>query len=88
MTEKLKTYISNMRRVVPFCLANSEGLYVGIEGHRRLARECGYAMNDFSEAEQKEFMQSSYSVIYVAGCGLRPLLDAKEWIELIKSQIK
>ena len=69
-------------------LLNPDSIYSGKEGHRRLAREVGYALNDFSEKEQKEILHSSYSSIYVIGCNLKPVLDAKEWIELLSSQIK
>ena len=58
----------------------SGGLYGGREGHLRLAREIGYALNDFDLNGQKTIISGSYSTIYVRACVLKPILDAKEWI--------
>lgn len=88
MTEKVKEYILNMRRVVPLCMSIPDGLYSGIDGHRRLARECGCALNDFSSSEQEELIKASYSSIYVIGCKLKPILSAREWMMIMRSQIK
>ena len=62
-------------------LINPDGIYYGREGHLRLARECGYALNDFQGKDRSDILHSSYSVIYVKGCNLKPLLSAKEWAE-------
>lgn len=60
-------------------------IYKNREGHLRLAREIGYALNDFSDKDKKEILKTSYSVIYVRACFLKPLLDAHEWIsEILK----
>jgi hypothetical protein len=68
-------------------LLTPNSLWSGKEGHLRLAREIGYALHDFSVKEQSEILKSSYSKIYVRACGLKPLLNAKEWIkELIKGR--
>ena len=45
-----------------------------------MAREIGPALRDFSEADSREILQTSYSFLYVRLCDLRPILDAKEWI--------
>lgn len=86
----VQKYITDMRNAVCFNnrLINPNSIYYGIEGHKRLAREIGYALNDFSEKEQKKILHSSYSSIYVIGCNLKPLLDASEWIKILSSQIK
>lgn len=41
-------------------------------------------LNDFNEAGQKTILSGSYGMIYVTGCELKPILDAKEWIEEMK----
>lgn len=84
-----KEYLSNMRNAV--CnnnkLIDPDSIYSGKEGHLRLARECGYALNDFNEEGEREILHGSYSSIYVIGCDLKPLLDAKEWInEMLKGK--
>ena len=56
------------------------GSYSGKDNHIKFAHETGYALNDFSEEAQNEILHSSYSIIYVRACNLRPLLNAKEWI--------
>jgi hypothetical protein len=55
-------------------------IYSGRDGHLRMAREIGYALNDFSEDEQRDILQDSYSKLYVKHCNLKPILDAKEWM--------
>ncbi len=56
------------------------GSYGGKSGHLRFARETGAALPDFNDEGQKEVQHSSYSVIYVRTCLLRPILDAKDWV--------
>lgn len=86
--DKVQQYIYNMRLAALNHLLNPNSIYYGIEGHKRLAREIGYALNDFTEKERQEILHSSYSCIYVIGCNLKPILDAKEWIGILESQIK
>ena len=62
------------------CLHAPGNLYYGRDGHLRLARECGYAMDDFTDEAQKVILQGSYTTIYVTRCGLRPILGAAEWL--------
>ena len=69
-----------MRAAAKSHLNNPDSIYYGEEGHLRLARECGYALRDFDKAGQAHILHGSYSVIYVSGCSLRPILDAKEWM--------
>ena len=85
-----KEYLSGMQSAVKKngLLIKPDTIYSGIEGHRRLAREIGFALNDFSKKDQEEIIHSSYSTIYVIGCNLKPLLDAKEWISIMKSSIR
>jgi hypothetical protein len=49
----------------------------------KLARETGYALNDFNEHDQCEILRSSYGSVYVRACCLKPLLSAKEWIDMM-----
>ena len=87
-TEKARKYISDMASGVKMQLSNPNSLYYGLEGHKRLARECGYALNDFDKEGQDTILKTSYSALYVRGCNLKPLLDAKEWIGIMRKQIK
>jgi hypothetical protein len=82
------TYMQSMRGVIGSHLINPNSIYYGVCGHLRFARECGCALNDFDEEGQQEILHSSYSVIYVTGCNLKPLLNAKEWITEMSKQIK
>lgn len=83
---KAKDYMNSIRSVLETKLIDPNSVYAGKQGHERLARETGYALNGFSEKEQKEIIHSSYSTIYVNKCYLRPLLDVKEWINILCSQ--
>jgi len=81
-----------IERIYMACMANYENLFIldgalykGVEGHKRLAREIGYALNDFPYDEAMSILQSSYSGIYVRACLLKPILDAKEWNEEISA---
>lgn len=87
MTEKVNQYIKNMRSAIGMHLINPDSIYYGKAGHERLARECGYALNDFNESERKELLSCSYSSIYIIGCNLKPILNASEWINIMKSQL-
>lgn len=86
--EEARDYMFRMRSAVTTSGILIRGPYDGKENHRKFAREVGYALNDFDEAGQREIMCGSYSTVYVTGCNLKPLLDAKEWNSLIRSQIK
>lgn len=87
---RIRKYCSGMRAAL--CsrghLLDPESMYYGIEGHRRLARETGYALNDFTAEERIELLRTSYRNIYMPGCSLHPLLDEKEWVGILESQIK
>ena len=78
-----------MRSAVGRHLNDPDSIYYGKDGHLRLARECGYALNDFYETGQREILSGSYGMIYVIGCNLKPILDAKEWInEMGKGKVR
>lgn len=78
--KEAEAYMSKMRSAVGHHLYNPDSVYFGKAGHLRLARECGAALNDFDSAGQKAILTGSYGMIYVSGCNLKPVLDAKEWI--------
>ena len=77
-------YMAKMRSAVGRHLNDPDSIYYGKDGHLQLARECGYALNDFDETGQREILSGSYGMIYVTGCVLKPILDAKEWVEEMK----
>ena len=77
---KANNYIYEMKNAIGNKLIEP-GLYEGRDGHLKLAREIGYALTDFNDEEIKHIKGSSYGGIYVIGCNLKPILDAKEWIE-------
>lgn len=82
MTITPNTYMNNICNACGTKLIdNSIHLYSGKQGHLRFARECGYALNNFKKEEQDEILKSSYSIIYIRACFLKPILDGKEWIE-------
>lgn len=78
-------YMAKMRRAAGRHLNDPDNIYYGKDGHLRLARECGYALNDFNETGQREILSGSYGMIYVTGCVLKPILDVKEWIKEMKN---
>lgn len=77
--EKAREYLFEMRSAIRKQLRNCLWIYGSWEGHLRLARECGFALNDFNVDGQREILMASYSIIYVTGCNLKPILSAKEW---------
>lgn len=83
-----REYLNKMRNAIGDKLINQNSVYYGKDGNLRLARECGYALNDFNTEGQQEILHSSYGSIYVIGCNLKPLLNAKEWINEMSKQIK
>lgn len=88
MTNTGKKYLDNMDSSLGTLLINPKSIYYGRKGHERLARECGYALNDFNETDRKEITSASYGKLYVKHCNLKPILNADEWIKIMMSQIK
>ena len=79
MKTNTQDYMDRMYNAIGTTLIDGNPIYGDRDGHLRLAREIGYALNDFTEAEQREILTSSYGTIYVRACRLKPILDAKEW---------
>ena len=88
MTEQAQKYIDAMDSAIGGKLIDPDSIFYGRAGHKRLAREFGYALNDFDERDQRELLSASYGRLYVKHCNLKPILDAKEWIGIAKSRIK
>ena len=57
-------------------------MYFGSDGAKRFARECGYAIPDFTLDREKQdhLISSTYSAICVIAYRLNPPVNAKEWI--------
>lgn len=64
-------------------LCREGGFYAGIEGAKRLARECGPAILDFGEYGEKN-IGSTYGAICVIAYNLKPPIDAKIWLKELK----
>ncbi len=89
MTKEVSKYLLGMQSGARLQCNLTNSLYAARKGHLRLAREIGYALNDFSEKEQKDIIHGSYGMVYVIACNLKPILSAKEWInEIVKGQSK
>lgn len=66
---------------------NDGEYYGGKDGHMRFAKACGIAVHDFGEYGIKS-IGSTYGAVYVIACGLKPILNAKEWIDGIWQGIR
>ena len=62
------------------------GIFAGVEGAKRFARECGPAVLDFEDAKHSadSLAKSTYSGICVIAYQLCPPIDAKEWLKNIR----
>lgn len=80
--ERVKNYMTRLKNATGTKLIESDGLYSGLEGHLRFAREIGVVLSDFSKEEQKYLLDNSYN-FYVALTSIKPLLNLKEWLEAI-----
>lgn len=72
-----RIYTAKLSSAAQQVLTNPDSIYYGKEGHLRFARECKPALKEFTDKERMDFLKSSYGIIYVKGCHLKPLLDAK-----------
>ena len=63
------------------CLTKG-GLYYGVEGAKRLARECGPALLDFEDYE--DLIDSTYSGICVTAYELRPPISEAVWLSELR----
>lgn len=86
--KKANDYMNNIKNALGNKLIEPDGMYEGKEGHLKLAKEVGYALADFNDKEIKHIIGSSYSSIYVIGCYLKPILDAKDWVAGLENGYK
>lgn len=85
------------RAAIHLCYSPGD-MYFGPEGCKRFARECGYAIPDFTldRKEQDHLISSTYSAICVIAYRLNPPVNSKEWIngmregrdEVMKARMK
>ena len=63
-----------------------EEIYYGVKGCKRLAKECGYTIPDFTldRDEQNNLIRSTYACICMIAYDLKPPLDSKEWFKSIR----
>lgn len=82
-------YTNNLLNALNIYINNNNGygLYEGIEGSLRLAREYGYGLKDYSEKERLSMTHSSYGSLCVRFYNLKPPIDAKIWIAEINKII-
>ena len=45
-------------------------------------------LDDFDESDRTEIASASYGKLYVKHCNLKPILDAKQWIGIMMTQVK
>lgn len=81
-------YTHNLLQALFSNYENVMQLYSGREGALRLAREYGYGLNDSPENERNEMIQSSYGYLCVRFYNLKPPINAKEWVNEIRTKIK
>lgn len=85
MADSLNEYMSRISHVAMIhCRAG--GLYEGVEGAKRLARECAPALLDFPNGERE--MGSTYSGICVIAYWLKPPIDAKTWMTEMRAALE
>ena len=68
-------------------LCRPGGLYDGIEGCRRFARECAPALLDFGEYGRNS-IGATYGAICVISYQLKPPVDAAQWICWMREKLE
>ena len=79
-------YMSNVAHAAMHHCVQEGGLYYGMEGCHRFARECGAAFLDFEREglDPKKLFGSTYSGICVIAYGLKPPVGARSWLEWVR----
>lgn len=79
-------YMSRVAHAAMAVCIPDDGIYHGIDGCHRLARECGAAYIDFERmgADADKLMGSTYSGICVIAYGLKPPVDAAQWLAWLR----
>lgn len=67
-------------------LCRPDGLYAGVEGCRRFARECAPAILDFGEYGERK-ISATYSGICVIAYDLRPPVNAAQWLDWMREAV-
>ena len=82
VNESFRKWMSSVARAAIHLCYSPGDMYFGPEGCKRLARECGYAIPDFTldRKEQDHLISSTYSAICVIAYRLNPPMSSKEWI--------
>jgi hypothetical protein len=63
--------------------------YTDLPGQKKFAREFGFGLNDFKDRKEVEdTIKSSYSTLYICLFGMSPLMNAKEWMDEIRSELR
>jgi len=79
-------WMTRMRLAAMHHCLDENGIYHGIEGAKRFARECGPALLDFPNGEQ--YMSSTYSGICVMAYDLKPPIDAAVWFAELRKGLE
>ena len=77
------TWMSSVAHAAMIHCVDEDGLYYGREGALRLARECGPAILDFHDYGKKN-IGATYGAICVIAYGLKPPVDADEWLNAVR----
>ena len=79
-------WMTNVRLAAMRHCLDENGIYHGVEGAKRLARECGPALLDFPDGEK--YISSTYSGICVMAYDLRPPIDADVWFAELRKGLE
>lgn len=85
MEQKFQNWMSAVAHA-PAEIFHGEGLYAGVDGCKRLARECASAIPDFGEYGEKN-INATYSGICVIAYNLCPPVDAGVWLGWIREKL-
>ena len=86
MRKSFSDWMSSIAHISARHCLDPEDIYHGVDGCKRLARECGYAIPDFTQdkKEQDKLISSTYSAICVIAYGLNPPVNANKWFEWMR----
>ena len=82
MDDLFTAWMSRVSSAAKHLCLQEDGLYYGVEGAKRFARECGPALLDFPDGEKQA--AATYSGICVRAYDLRPPIDAGIWLTELK----
>lgn len=76
------SWMSSIAHAAMRICADPDSQYYGVDGAKRLARECGPALLDFPDGIKN--IGSTYSGICVIAYRLNPPIDAKDWLASVR----